>query len=183
MPRPVPVLVGELVTLREIEPDRDAGEYYEWSHDPAMREWTGDEPPASPAEALAELERFADMEDFTMWAVAESSSGQMIGRFFACLEDREGRLVAGEGNRIAKEFWRGGHTREVYRLVHGYLFDCLQADCIESECWTEDADSRESLTSRGFTLVREETVHSDKHGREMSKSCFQLTRQQWLAAM
>jgi len=29
-----------------------------------------------------------------------------MGRFFICVEERDGLLIAGEGNRIARPFWR-----------------------------------------------------------------------------
>ena len=100
MPRPVPVLVGEIVTLRPIDLHGDAEDYYHWNLEPEMHLWTGNDVLTSFEEARQELARFARMDDITMWAVVDNSSGKMMGRFFVCLEDREDILVAGEGNRI-----------------------------------------------------------------------------------
>ena len=65
IPRPVPVLVGEIVTLRPIDPQRDAADYFEWDLDPEMHVWTGNDIPASLDEARAELEKVARMDDVT----------------------------------------------------------------------------------------------------------------------
>lgn len=134
MPRPVPLLAGQRVTLRPIDPPRDAQDYHEWNLEPEMHAWTDNGPLASPQEARRELERLAGMDDVTTWAVVDNSSGKMVGRFFIILEQRPDRLVAGEGNRIAKPFWRKGHNRQARQLVFNYIFGTLQADCIETEC-------------------------------------------------
>jgi RimJ/RimL family protein N-acetyltransferase len=182
MPRPVPVLTGTLVTLRPIDPDRDAGNYHEWNLDPDMHVWTGNQPTASVQAARDELQRFADMDDITMWAIIDNASGRMMGRFFVCLEQRDGRTIAGEGNRVARPFWRKGHNREARRLVFRYVFDCLHADAIETECWTDNVNSRESILAHGFTFVRETTEHNSKHDRPMGKSHFRMTRQDWTSS-
>ena len=179
MPRPVPVLAGRVVTLRPLDPPRDAGDYYEWNLDPQMHLWTGNRVLASVEEARAELERFASMGDLTTWAVVDSATGRMMGRFFVCLARREGRLVAGEGNRIARPFWRMGHNREARRLVFRYVFETLGAGCIETECWADNANSRLSILAHGFTLVQQRTEHNPKHGKPMTKCLFTMSREEW----
>jgi ribosomal-protein-alanine N-acetyltransferase len=181
MPRPIPVLKGKLVTLRAIDPDRDASDYYGWNLEPEMHVWTGNQPLASPEAAREELRRFVSMDDISMWAIIDNASGKMMGRFFVCLEQREGKLVAGEGNRIAKPFWRKGHNREARSVIFEYIFNVLAADCIETECWTDNVNSRKSIVAHGFTLVRETAEHNPKHGRQMSKGHFRMTREDWLA--
>ena len=104
MPRPVPVVSGRLITLRPLDPPRDAADYHAMNLDPEMHTWTGNHILASVAEAQAELEGFAAMDDLTMWAIIDNASGRMVGRFFICLENHAGQLVAGEGNRIARPF-------------------------------------------------------------------------------
>ena len=180
MPRPVPVLGGTLVTLRPLAPESDAEDYYRWNLDPEMHVWTGNEPFGTVQEARDELRRLSGIEDITTWAVVDNASGRMMGRFFICLEQRGGRLVAGEGNRIARQFWRKGHNREARRLVFGYVFNSLGADCIETECWTDNINSRESILAHGFALIGETVECSSKHGQSMSKSHFRMTRQEWL---
>ena len=180
MPRPVPVLAGKIVTLRPIDPQRDSAEYYEWNMDPEMHRWTGNRVPDSVEEARQELERFVQMDDVTMWAIIDNTSGKMMGRFFVCLEERDGKLVAGEGVRIARPYWRKGHNREARRLVFEYVFDVLKADCIKTECWTDNVNSRESILAHGFTLIEEFTELNEKHEKPMKKSIFRMTREQWV---
>jgi RimJ/RimL family protein N-acetyltransferase len=179
MPRPVPVLAGQVVTLRPLDPPRDAADYYEWNLDPEMHLWTGNHILASVEEARAELERFAAMNDLTMWAVVDNANARMMGRFFICLERREGRVIAGEGNRIARPFWRKGHNRDARRRVFRYVFEALRADCIETECWTDNTNSRLAILAHGFTLVEEHAEHNAKHGRPMTKCFLALSREDW----
>ena len=179
MPRPVPTLQGTLVILRAIAPQADSQDYYEWNLDPRMHEWTGNQVLADPAEARAELERFAQLEQATMWAIADKTTGRMIGRFFVCLEDRDGLLVAGEGNRMARPFWRKGHNRDARRLVFRYVFETLGADVIETHCWKDNVNSRESNLAHGFELAQETVKHHEKQGRVLLVLHFRLTRDQW----
>jgi RimJ/RimL family protein N-acetyltransferase len=157
MPRPVPVLVGKVVTLRPLDAAGDAEDYYRMNLDPEMHRWTNNRVLASIDEAREELSRFAAMDDVTAWAIADNASGSLVGRFFVTLEDHEGAIVAGEGNRVARPFWRKGHNREARRLVFEYVFDRLGVTAVESECWTENVNSRESLRAHGFALIGERT--------------------------
>ena len=182
MPRPVPLLQGKIVTLRALEPERDANDYYQMNLEPEMHVWTGNHVFKSVEEARAELERFVQLDDVTMWAVVDKTTGRMIGRFFVCLEERNSELVAGEGNRIAKPYWRKGHNREARRLVLEYVFGRLNADCLETECWSENINSRKSIEAHGFSFVEEISEWNDKHLRQMNKSAYQITRERWEAS-
>ena len=179
MPRPVPTLAGETVTLRPLDPPGDAADYYEWNLDPEMHVWTGNRPPASVEEARAELERFAGMDDVTMWAVVDNASGKMVGRFFVRQERRDGELIVGEGNRIAKAYWRKGHNREARQLVFEYVFEVLEADAYETGCWAENVNSRASIEAHGFTFLAERDEYNDKYGRAIPKRFYRMTRDQW----
>ena len=180
MPRPVPILTGDIVTLRPIDPQRDAEDYYQWNLEPEVHVWTGDEILASAEEARQELERFTRIDDLTMWAIIDNVSGEMVGRFFVCLEKQDGKLVAGEGNRIAKQYWRQGHNREARGLVMDYVFSVLEADCIETQCWMENTNSLLSIKAHGFTLVEEKLAYNSKYHQSMKRVTFRMTRQEWM---
>jgi len=169
-----------MVILRAIDPQTDARDHYEMNLDPAMHLWTGNEVLPSIEEAMSELCRFVGRKDLTMWAIVDRASGLMIGRFFICLERRGDELVAGEGNRIAKPFWRKGHNRQARRLVFEYVFNVLKADRIETQCWTENVNSYQSIKAHGFALVSESQEYNAKHEKIMSKSLFEMTREQWM---
>ena len=179
MPRPVPIIRGKIVTLRPLNPDGDAKDYYEMNLDPEMHLWTHNHVLDSQEEAREELGRFAAMNDVTTWAVVDNNSGTMIGRFFVCLEERDGELVAGEGNRIAKAYWRKGHNREARRLVFEYVFDVLQAECYETDCWAGNINSVESVKAQGFLPVEEIQDFNKKYNKCMKKARFRLSRTQW----
>ena len=136
MPRPIPVLEGKLVLLRPIEPEKDAKDYYEMNLEPEMHLWTGNKVLKSVEQARRELERLKAIDEIITWMIVDKPSGKVIGRFFICLERKDGQLVAGEGNRIAKPYWRKGHNKDARRLVFKYIFNELFADCIETECWS-----------------------------------------------
>ena len=176
MPRPVPVLEGRLVRLRPLDPERDAPAYLAMNADEEMHRYTGNAPFGSLAEAHAELARFATMVDLAMWAVAEREEDLLIGRFFVCLAERDGRLVAGEGNRIARPYWRRGHNRDARALVAEYVFGTLGADRYETECWAENTNSRLSILAHGFTLIETREEYNERYGRSMTKCLFAMDR-------
>jgi RimJ/RimL family protein N-acetyltransferase len=179
MARPIPIFRGQLVTLRPPDPAADAWDYYEFNREPDMHTWTGNRVLESEAEARAELDRYVAMEDISTWMIVDNPSSRVIGRFFLCLEEREGVRVVGEGNRIAKPFWRKGHNREARMLLFPYIFEQLRADWIETCAWAENLNSIRSIEAYGFELSREETQWNEKHGQSMRMRYYVLTRQQW----
>ena len=179
MPRPVPIFRGQLVTLRPPDPLEDARDYYEMNLEPEMHTWTGNRVLPSVAEAQRELERFAGMEDISTWMIVDNRTGQVVGRFFLCLEERAGVRVAGEGNRIAKPFWRKGHNKEARRLLFPYVFDQLQADRIETETWGGNVNSRKSIEAHGFRLDHEEERWNQKQLQTLTIRRYVLTKEDW----
>jgi RimJ/RimL family protein N-acetyltransferase len=167
------------VTLRAIDPARDAADYHEWNQEPDITRWVGNIAPATVAESQQELERLAALPDKTQWAIVNNADGRMIGRFFVALEDREGALVAGEGNRMAKPYWRRGHNRDARRLVFEYVFGTLKADVYETHCWRDNVNSRQSILAHGFRPVGERPELNPKCGEMWVRCFFQMTRREW----
>jgi RimJ/RimL family protein N-acetyltransferase len=181
MPRPIPLFEGETVILRPPDPELDTKEYFEMNREPAMHTWTGNCVFATEAEAKAELERFVAMGDISIWVIVDRASGRVVGRFFLCMENRDGIRVVGEGNRIAKPHWRRGHNREARLLLFPYIFGELRADLIETGAWIGNTNSIKSIESYGFQFDREERKWNEKHGREMTMRYYTMTKQQWEA--
>lgn len=167
------------MTLRPPEPAADASDYYEMNRDAEMHTWTGNRILQSVSEAQSELQRFAEMEDVSTWMIVDNPTGLVAGRFFLCLEDRDGVRVAGEGNRIAKAFWRKGHNREARALLFPYVFGALQADKIETGAWEGNVNSLKSIESNGFQPDHEEQKWNEKHGRMMAMRYYVLTKEEW----
>jgi len=179
MPRPVPTFCGQFVTLRPPDPAADAGDYFEMNRDPDMHTWTGNRVLTSVDEAQAELERFAAMDDISTWMIVDNPTGRVVGRFFLCLEDRDGVRVVGEGNRIAKPYWRKGHNREARAILFRYAFSELCADVIETSVWAGNINSVKSIETHGFRFHHEERKWNDKYAQEMALRVYVMTRQEW----
>lgn len=180
MPRPIPVFEGKLITLRPPEPNTDARDYYEMNLDPDMHIWTGNHVFESEDEARSELERFASMDDISTWMIVDNHIGRVVGRFFLCMAERDGVRVAGEGNRIAKPYWRKGHNREARTMLTPYVFHDLAADRLETETWAGNVNSVKSIESFGFEFSHEQNEWNEKHGRKMAKRYYVMTKSRWL---
>jgi ribosomal-protein-alanine N-acetyltransferase len=179
MPRPVPTIASELVTLRAPDPVSDARDYFEMNREPDMHTWTGNRVLSSEHEARRELERYVAMDDVSTWMIVDNASHRVMGRFFLRLEERDGVRVAGEGNRIARRYWRKGHNRAARKLLFPYVFDVLAADLIETAAWFQNTNSIKSIESYGFRFDREEQQWNEKHGRQMAMRYYTMTNKQW----
>ena len=179
MPRPVPMFEGEFVLLRPPNPKADAHDYYEMNRYPEMHTWTGNHIFESEAEAQVELERFRSMDDISTWVIVDKPSSRVVGRFLLSLEDRNGIRVVGEGNRIARPYWRNGHNRDPRMLLFPYAFSELYADLIETGAWSGNINSIKSIESCGFKFDRREQKWNEKHGQELTMRYYKMTREQW----
>lgn len=182
MPRPIPVLKCGLVTLRAPDAQRDALDYWEMNRDPEMHRWTGNRVLASVEEARSELETYVGMEDVTTWMIEDNALVRVVGRFFITLEERDGLRIAGEGNRIARPFWRKGHNRAARGLVFGYVFGVLRAEVIETAAWAGNVNSVKSIEAHGFRLSHESLAWNARHGKEMPMRYYTMSREQWARA-
>jgi RimJ/RimL family protein N-acetyltransferase len=179
MPRPVPVLPSALVTLRPIAPDRDAQDYFEMNLDPEMHTWTGNRVLESPAEARAELARYAALDHTSTWTIGDNPSGRVVGRFFLELEDRAGLRVVNEGNRIARPCWRRGHNRAARALMFRYAFEDLRADRIETWAWAGNVNSILSIEAHGFAHERDTEQWNEKHRQTLPIRHYAMSAAQW----
>lgn len=178
LPHPVPTLRGELITLRAIDLENDIYDYFQFNADPEMHHWTGNSPFSTIDEAHAELARLASLEDVSTWMIIENATGGVVGRFFLCLEIRDGIRVVGDGNRIARHCWRKGHNREARMIMLQHAFDVLQADVYETSSWADNINSCRSIESMGFYLVDETEQLNPKYNRLMLKRRYCMKRKE-----
>jgi len=180
MPRPIPVLQTELITLRAPDPELDAPDYYEINRDPEMHRWTGNRVLLTVEEARNELEAYVGMDDVTTWLVEDNSTNRVIGRFFITLEDRDGVATVGEGNRIARSHWRKGYNRAARKLIFEYVFGERGAERIETAAWEGNVNSIKSIEAHGFRFERDEREWNGKQGKHLLMKYYSMTRSEWL---
>ncbi len=183
MPRPVPEFSGRLITMRQPDPAGDARDYFEFNREPAMHTWSGKRALGSVVEAQVELERFMAMDRISTWVIVDHASGRVVGRYFLNLELRDGLRVAGEGNRIAKPYWRKGHNREARQFMFAYAFGPLRADRYETGAWAGNTNSIRSIEAHGFAFSRTERQWNEKHRRAMEMRYYAMTRERWECAV
>lgn len=179
MPRPIPVFEGMKVLMRPINADLDADAYFQYSLDPALHRWTGNAVLPTVEAARAELQRLADDPSLSVWLIVDRLSGVLAGRFFLCMQQHEGQRIVGEGNRIARQFWRRGHNREARSFMFRYAFDVLCADLYETEVWEANTNSVKSIESHGFRFVRQEERYNPKHGRVLAVRHYAMSADEW----
>ncbi len=165
MPRPVPIFEGKVIRLRPISPDLDAEAWFRFSLDPELHRWTGNATLPSVAAAREELRHLADDPYLSVWSIGDRNSGEFVGRFFLCLQEWQGQRVVGEGNRIARKFWRKGHNREARGFMFHYAFEALQANVYETEVWEPNTNSVQSIEAHGFRLIGNEERLNPKYGQ------------------
>lgn len=179
MPRPIPVFQANRITLRPPNPEEDARDYFTLNLDPDMP--NSDFSLASVEEAREELKRILALPLISTWMVVENSSNRVVGRFFLCLEDRGGALVAGEGNRFARPYWRKGYSLDARNLLVPYVFGELAADWIETAVWEDNETTIEAIKASGFELHHDEIEWNERQASEMTMRHYVLTREQWQA--
>jgi RimJ/RimL family protein N-acetyltransferase len=111
--------------------------------------------------------------------IVDNRSGNVVGRFFLCLESRDGRRIVSEGNRIARPYWRRGHNREARRLMFDYTFGVLRADACETACWAGNVNSSRSIESCGFEFEAETLELFAKVQQRLPMRHYRMTREQW----
>jgi len=179
MPRPVPTLQASLILMRPIAADADAQAYYEYALDPELHRWTGNNVLPSVEAAYGELVRLAGDSYLSVWLIVDRASATLAGRFILCLEQRGEERVVGEGNRIARRFWRCGHNREARSLMFRYAFEVLRADRYETQTWENNVNSVRSIEAHGFHFVRAERHYSPKHAQTMTLRHYARSAADW----
>jgi RimJ/RimL family protein N-acetyltransferase len=166
--------------MRPLNPETDTPGFYQINQEPEMHTWTGNAVPKLLEEAKAELEKFATQEDVSHWTILDNKSGNITGRFFIILEDRDGLKIAGEGNRIAKPYWRKGHNKEARRFMSKYVFEELKADIYETGTWGENINSIKSIEAHGFKFSLEEERWNEKYNMNMVMRYYKMRKEDYV---
>jgi RimJ/RimL family protein N-acetyltransferase len=135
----------------------DAETYLRIYADPDVTRWLGGTPAASLAEQLERFEHRRTMQrelGFTMWAVEEKETGEVIGS--AGLFPVEGTGPDVEvGYHFAKDRWGRGYATEAARACIEYGFEEAGLDRIVGLVAPENMASERVLQKCGMTLEGE----------------------------
>ena len=149
------------------------------NRDPLMHKWTGNDVLETEHEARRELDHYVALPDVSTWLIVDNASAIVMGRFFLTLDEIDGQRVVGEGNRIARPFWRKGHNRAARALMFRYAFDELDAQRIETGVWAPNVNSVRSIEAHGFVLVRQTAAWNAKHRAWIDMRHYELTQARW----
>jgi hypothetical protein len=185
-----PTFEGSYVTLRAIDPESDAEDYY--ASRPGLGNRTAimtDHQYLSVTQVQLELERLAAVDNPTLWAIVDKETGSMEGWVFLRLEKRDQQIVAGFGHR---HHWMDPDRKgeppcsnallEVHNHVTTYAFESLQANSIETACWHDYQFMQDWLRLDGFELYETRDGYDHEHDTRRKRCHFRLTREAWLAS-
>ncbi|NUN48153.1 MAG: GNAT family N-acetyltransferase [Candidatus Brocadiae bacterium] len=176
-----PVLKGTLVTLRPLDPAKDAPGWFEDTIDPDLWKWTDDTQPKTAAETRAQLESWVKNPDLTVWAVIDTASKRMVGTVrVEPRHDDDRVIIADQVNQISRSVWRKGHHKEACQLVFDWAFKDMGAEEIRTKAWAPNDNSWRSMEALGFVKVREGGYMNPGVGVPMPMRHYVLTRKQWM---
>jgi [ribosomal protein S5]-alanine N-acetyltransferase len=177
-----PILRGDLVTLRPIDPTQDAIQWFEVMQDDDMHRWTGNTVPTSVEEVVEMLIKYATLEEIISWAVVENGTKEMVGTYWITVPVLHGDrwTIHDEAQRFAKRSWRKGHAKEARRLVYDYAFGRLGVDEIHAHAWARNVASCRSMEHAGHRLVDAQLRHFTKRKKLFCERHYAITKEIWL---
>lgn len=182
MGTPMKSLEGQLVTLRPIDVEQDASEWFEAMQEPEIHLWTGNNIPIDVNEVRdVVLATYANHPEIFAWCIRESRTDKMVGIYWIGIpfKSDEHRLVTFDAQRIAKTYWRKGYTKEARALVYHYAFTELGVEEMHASAWELNANSCLSMESAGFELVRSYPRFNSKYDSELIEREYVLRREKW----
>lgn len=139
-----------------------------------------------PHESIEESEevlRTVFLNQETVWAITDKSTGELIGSIGLMPDPkRENPAAYMIGYWLREERWGKGLTSESAAAVLDYGFRELKPDLITGYCYPHNTRSRRLLERLGFinegTLIRAEVSWD---GNILDHVCYRLTREEYLS--
>jgi RimJ/RimL family protein N-acetyltransferase len=179
--RKAPVLRGDTVTLRPIDPGKDAPGFFAEMDDPDLWRWTDDVQPKTAAELKHQLAGWLAMPDLTSWAIVDSATGAVVGTVRVEVRSEGDRvIVSDQVNQVARSVWRRGHHREACQLVFDWAFAKLGAEEIRTKAWAPNDNAWRSMEALGFERLREAHYMNVQVGVPMPMRHYLLTKKKWM---
>ncbi|MDP5273715.1 GNAT family N-acetyltransferase [Chengkuizengella axinellae] len=170
----VPTLIGDLVKLRPLNYKTDHIAWFEVEQDESMHEWVGNSVPTSYNEVKQYLYELYP-KHFMIWMIEEKKTNKVIGMMrISHLQSIEGKLVAGDSQRLHSSYWRKGFMKESRKLIYNYVFNELKVDVLFADVWDGNINSIKSLESAGYKLIDVRSEYCKKYDRKQNKLYYQL---------
>jgi len=180
---PKKTLVGQLITLRAIDVQGDAAEWFEAMQEPELHLWTGNNIPKDVDEVRdIVLTTYATHPKIISWGIRESKTERMVGIYWIGVPflSEDHKLITFDAQRIAKPYWRKGHTKGARSLVYRYVFLELGVEVIHAQAWKPNINSCMSMENPGFELVRVRPHFNPKYRREIMQRDYVLRKEKWM---
>ncbi|MCM3671645.1 GNAT family N-acetyltransferase [Mesobacillus maritimus] len=175
-----PKLKGERITLRNINPDIDNPSFYKMFLEPEMHLWTGNDIPSNELETYELLCKYRDLDGLISWSIIKNDTQEFIGTYWiAPYKLEKKRIITAEAQRIGKQYWRRGYTKEARKLIYNFAFFELDIEEINAVAWKNNINSCKSMESAGFHLYKSEKKLFEKHNKELIENHYILTKDNW----
>ena len=178
----VPILTGDNVILREIKTKIDSIIWYEVMKDSQMHTWTGNSVPSNISEIIELLTLYKNHEELIAWSVIDKKNEKMIGTYWITkpILDRGKLIIHDEAQRIARNYWRSGYTKEARKLVYNFAFNELNVDEIHAHAFSENINSCKSMENIGFKLINSYERLFQKYNKIFKVNHYVLLKDKWL---
>lgn len=178
----IPILQGESITLRGINPELDSIVWYEVMKDSQMHQWTGNTVPSNIDETINMLRLYRDHEELSAWSIILKKSEEMIGTYWITKPIYDGKklIIKDEAQRITRKYWRSGYTKEARSLVYNFVFNELNADEIHAHAWSNNINSCKSMENAGFNLIDSYERLFEKYNKIYKVNHYVLFKEKWL---
>lgn len=168
-------LKGKLVTLEPLDVQKHAQGYFRMAQDENIHKYVGNSVPLCVDETVELLRKYEVY--FDNWVILSNETRAVIGIIRLGKPGMEkGKLVAGESEFLASQYWRKGHMKEVKRLFYGYVFDVLSVEVLYADVWEGNINSMKSLESYGYRLLQTQRELFSKTGEYTQKYIYSLNR-------
>lgn len=176
-------LKGNLVLLRPLDPDRDAGPMHAVSHspdgDPTIWTYLPDGPYETPAQLRGMLTWAASADGNVYYAIEPLAAGRALGQAsYLRIEPAFGTIEIGH-IWFAPKLQRTTAATEAIYLLASHAFDDLGYRRLEWKCNALNAASRRAAERFGFNFEGIFHNHQIVKGRNRDTAWFAITDEAW----
>ena len=175
------LLIGQLVSLTAVGPDRDAEIIARWSHDSQFWRLAHTEPalPVLPRYVKQKLEeRPADLHGFAIRTLADDRLIGLIGLYTVFWPPHEAFMGIQIGER---DFWGKGYGTDALRVLLRYAFDELNLQRISLGVLEGNERAMRSYEKCGFRYEGRERQAWTYDGRRWDEIYMGLLHAEWHA--